>query len=195
MKKGKTCLGIVLPDYPTLEEYPREQSVAWTVSLPDKVVIPMSKINPKPPTGVTKHGHPKSLPPGMHWKNMDPWMQMNYIKYEYLPELFKYCQIEYYHVYFELNKKGRVHAHAVIYSESPDWDAHVFRAKCRHHATAVCIHLGRNEAKLNFIHTITDPDVGDPEWVDYIYKGYFKNPFMGLISRRTIENGKVSSSN
>ncbi len=186
MKKSKPPSRHGLPKSTNLKEYPRDQSIAWTISLPERVVIPMTKINPKPPYELTKKGRPKPLAEGMKWKNMSQDMQHNYIKYEYTPDLFKYCGINYFHMFFELNKRGMVHAHAVIYSDTPGWDVHVYRAKCRHHSNAVCIHLGQNESKLNSIHLITEPDAGDPEWVDYIYKDYYKNPMVPLISQRIV---------
>ncbi len=166
VEKQNEDLGIVLPN---LGEYPIKRSIGWTTSIPDNYFIPMVKIHPKPRT-------PYKM--GMPWRLLSQTAQWNFFKMYYFPDLLKYCGVGRCVFFPELNKKKRIHAHGVIYSEDPEWDAMEFIQFCTHHENCVKIHGGKNMDKLNKIHTIKDKDeVGKPyQWVEYVRKDHGKLP-------------------
>ncbi len=159
MKKQNEDLGIVLPHKVALFNYPIKNSIGWTISLPRNVLIPISQIRPKPDV--------KKGTIFLNWYKMTIEAQWNYIVGEYVPDLFKYCHIKKMHMFPELNKRRDIHAHCVIFSDDPEWDVMIFTKKCSHHWNSQRIHKGKNEARLNCIHTIESRPI---EWVDYIQK-------------------------
>ncbi len=155
-------LGMVLPN---LVNYPIANTVAWTVSLPRRHQIDMVDVHPHPVTAKRREW--------LYWFELGPRAQWNFIKYCYLPSLFKYCGITKCYVVGEINKRKDVHAHAIIYSDDPEWDVATFISFCSHHVNALNIHHHKNEHRLNFIHTVKDKYYDrslEYDWYEYIMK-------------------------
>ncbi len=157
-------LGKVFPNFPNLVNYPINKTVAWTVSLPRRYEVCMCRIRPKPLT--------KKRRKWMFWYEMEPEAQWNFLKYIYLPQIFKYCRITKCYVTGELNTSKDVHAHAIIYSDDVEWDVATYISKCSHYVVSLDIHHHKNEKRLNCIHAVKSKiEIGkDMDWYEYILK-------------------------
>ncbi len=174
---SKTSLGTVLPKL-TLKDYPVHRTVAWTISLPRKHQIDITELRPKPITIKRRKW--------MYWFELENVVQWNWLKDHYIPNVFRYCLIDQCHVFPEKNKMKDIHAHAIILSVNPEWDADDFIRKCSHHSVPLMIHHHKNEKRLNFIHSIKFADSGELEWVDYVQKKVGK---MGGLKAYVVKDG------
>ncbi len=146
-----------------LKEYPIEHSIAWTIAFLSKVKIPVKNIRPK---SALKGAH------NLKWDMMTQMQQWNYIKYVYVPGITQTAGFTRYTGYPELHSSGNVHCHIVIYSVNPQWDCLQFRRLCSQHTLCVKVHVGKNEHRLNFIHTVKESGKDGKSWLDYITKSH-----------------------
>ncbi len=153
----KTSLGTVLPEKPTLVDYPINASFAWTISLAPSMKIKPSDCRPAMPGHKGKEWH--------RWHELSLPQQWNYYK-TYMDDVFGTFGVLHYHAFPEINKAGELHCHCVIKSTGVQWDVAQCRKLCKMH-TRIRRLVGKKKLfmRLNYIHQITDP-----AWVTYIAK-------------------------
>jgi len=143
------------------------QYVGWTVSLPDKFMVPIT---------ATQKGRMCKVK--VRWTTLLPEEQINYFKYEYLPKVV--CPfVEKVMCIFEMNKHGNIHAHCVCMGIYNDYQLCGLRKLVAREQ--ICINIvGMNQKKhlhLNYIHWIEQLE----DWLQYMQKDILKHMYPLLV--------------
>lgn len=143
------------------------QYVGWTVSLPDKFMVPIT---------ATQKGRMCKVK--VRWTTLLPEEQINYFKHEYIPKVV--CPfVEKVMCVFEMNKHGNIHVHCVCSGIHNDYQLCGLRKIVAREQ--ICMNIvGMNQKKhlhLNYIHWLEDLE----DWLQYMQKDILKHLYPLIV--------------
>lgn len=142
-------------------------AIGWTISIRDQCKVPVSSLRNKK----------------LYWGTLTPSQQYSYLSNTYIPTVVN-RYVTQYECHFELNKRGNVHAHLLVYIQShpghEEYDLRCLQKSVSQNRLVVSMASISTRKHLNYIHMLNDIN----EWTEYIRKDDSKSPMEPLSFER-----------